>query len=115
VTSPNSPKERTQSVPYVALGDSLTAGAQSLGVAAISQRYSYPCLIAGLLGIKPFGQPLLKGDLETYQAGYIGNPPNLELVLRRAESRLSQQVLAALREHVLASLFAGVLLCPALT
>jgi hypothetical protein len=84
-------------VPYVALGDSLTHGAQSLGVAAISQRCSYPQLIADFLGIQPFAQPLLKGDMQTYQVGHVGNPPNLELVLRRAERRLPKDVLVALR------------------
>ena len=71
-----------QSVPYVALGDSLTQGAQSLGVAAISQRCSYPALIAEFLGIESFTQPLLQGDIQTYRrAGHVGNPPNVELRL----------------------------------
>jgi hypothetical protein len=83
-------------VPYIALGDSLTQGAQSLGVAAISQRCSYPRLIAEFLGAEPFGQPLLKGDLDTLEDGWVGNPPNLELVLRLAEKRLPDDVLAAL-------------------
>jgi hypothetical protein len=50
-------------VPYVALGDSLTQGANSQGVAAISQRRSYLRLIAKILGADLFGQPLPRGYL----------------------------------------------------
>jgi hypothetical protein len=86
------------SVPYVALGDSLTHGMQSLGVAAISQDYSYPRQIARFLGIDDadFQQPTLKGWLPGKAPpgqtdGWVGHPPNLELVLRRAEDLLNRQ------------------------
>ncbi len=81
-------------VPYVALGDSLTAGMQSMGLAAISQAYSFPKQIADFLGATPFTQPAIKGWLPGrapagQRDGWVGNPPNQELVLRRAEALLA--------------------------
>ena len=83
-------------VPYVALGDSLTQGMQSMGLAGISQAYSYPRQIAEFIGSTPFNQPVLKGWLPGQipfgeKDGWVGNPPNLELVLRRAEALLAAQ------------------------
>jgi hypothetical protein len=82
--------------PYLALGDSLTQGMQSMGLAWISQAYSYPKQIADFLGARPFNQPVLKGWLPEHappgvEHTWVGNPPNLELVLRRAEALLSAQ------------------------
>src|SRR5262245_15525932 len=79
----------TAGVPYVALGDSLTHGMQSLGVAWISQHRSYPNLIAGFLGAQPFKQPTLFGgepenEHDANARRWIGCPPNLELVARAA-------------------------------
>ncbi len=81
--------------PYIALGDSLTHGMQSMGVAAISQSCSYPNLIADFLGAA-FTQPRVKGWLPGLApAGqsetWVGSPPNIELVLRRAETLLAVQ------------------------
>jgi hypothetical protein len=97
---PTAPMTKTapviSSVPYIALGDSLTQGFQSMGVAAISQNYSYPKQIADFLGITTFAQPVIRGSWPaSEQKGQstaatftgVGNPPNLELVLRRAEAR----------------------------
>ncbi len=80
--------------PYVALGDSLTHGMQSGGIAWHSQNYSYPKLVADFLGARPFAQPMLKGWLPKQasqgQPGtWVGSPPNMELVLRRAELSVS--------------------------
>lgn len=47
-------------VPYVALGDSLTHGMRSGGLAWVSRHYSYPKQIAGVLGMTPFARPDLK-------------------------------------------------------
>jgi lysophospholipase L1-like esterase len=44
---------------YVALGDSLTAGYASGGLAQVYQQYSYPALLAGQFGISDFEQPLV--------------------------------------------------------
>lgn len=82
-----------QPAPYVALGDSLTHGMQSMGIAAVSQVRSYPKQIADFLGA-PFQQPVLKGYVpgkgpQGHPDAHVGNPPNLELVLRRAEALLS--------------------------
>lgn len=82
--------------PYVALGDSLTQGMQSMGVAWLSQAYSFPRQIADFIGATPFAQPMLKGWPpghlpQTGDDGWVGNPPNLELILRRAEHLLGKQ------------------------
>jgi hypothetical protein len=83
-------EDRSWKVPYVALGDSLTHGVQSLGVAEISQRKSYPAQIAQFLHAEPFTQPLMKGDIDSATGRspdgkvWVGNPVNLELVLRAA-------------------------------
>lgn len=83
-------------IPYVALGDSLTHGVQSMGLCWLSQAYSYPKQIADFIGAEPFHQPVLKGWLPGnappgQQDNWVGNPPNLELVLRRAEALLGVQ------------------------
>ena len=101
---PTAPMTKTapgiSSVPFIALGDSLTQGFQSMGVAAISQNYSYPKQIADFLGITTFAQPVIRGSWPaSEQKGQstaatftgVGNPPNLELVLRRAEALLAGQ------------------------
>jgi hypothetical protein len=94
------------SVPYIALGDSATQGMQSLGVCWLSQHRSYPRLIADFLGAKPFTQPVLKGwipgqtpvpaDVRDTGA-WFGSPPNAELLLRQALSRMSTRQRQALQ------------------
>lgn len=94
-----SPAEAPYLVPYVALGDSLTHGMQSIGVAWTSQRCSYPKLIADYLRVEPFAQPTMRGwDGVTPPEGvgtaddtntlWLGNPPNIELILRAAQREL---------------------------
>lgn len=55
---------------YVALGDSLTAGYASQGLAQYYQAYSYPAILAGQLGISGFQQPIVSDP---------GLPPVTEL------------------------------------
>ena len=94
------------SVPYIALGDSATQGMQSLGVSWLSQHRSYPKLIADFLGAEPFTQPVLKGWIPgqtpmptdvTDNSTWFGSPPNAELLLRQALSRMSTRQRQALQ------------------
>jgi hypothetical protein len=94
------------SVPYIALGDSATQGMQSLGVSWLSQHRSYPRLIADFLGAEPFTQPVLKGWIPgqtpvppdvTDNSAWFGSPPNAELLLRQALSRMSTRQRQALQ------------------
>jgi hypothetical protein len=94
------------SVPYIALGDSATQGMQSLGVSWLSQHRSYPRLIADFLGAEPFTQPVLKGWIPgqtpvpadvTDNSAWFGSPPNAELLLREALSRMSTRQRQALQ------------------
>jgi hypothetical protein len=96
----------SDSVPYIALGDSATQGMQSLGVSWLSQHRSYPKLIADFLGAEPFTQPVLKGWIPGQtpmppnimdNRAWFGNPPNVELLLRQALSRMSSRQLQALQ------------------
>jgi hypothetical protein len=94
------------SVPYIALGDSATQGMQSLGVCWLSQHRSYPKLIADFLEAEPFTQPVLKGwipgltpvpDDVRDKTAWFGSPPNAELLLRQALSRMSTRQRQALQ------------------
>lgn len=96
---PERPPQPPYRVPYVAIGDSLTHGMQSIGVSWTSQRCSYPRLIAEYLSATPFTQPTMKGWDPAYPPGgiagatdddaiWFGNPPNIELMLREAERQL---------------------------
>lgn len=54
--------KNNNSVKYVAIGSSLSAGVRDGGVYAEAQQTSFPALLAQQMGIKDFKQPLLEGN-----------------------------------------------------